>query len=256
MPNKTPTCYSIVVLNVPPQWDVYQLENDFKMQHSTVVKVERLFINGGKPISKVRVDFSDSREVTGILKQKKILLDENSTAYPVELYIPPMRVLRCYNCQKYNDHIAANCPDLDNPVCFKCGQSHPFSPKCTNQICCAHCQGPHMSGSPQCPVKAAERKKCNDETKKKNNNNTNVRAQQQFGTNPWTNHSNNVLYGQSQATTTNSFIEKLHDAMPTIIVQQKELDAKKENKFSTLAQEFDEYFMPHCTPDSMMSLQR
>ncbi|CAF0990688.1 unnamed protein product [Didymodactylos carnosus] len=81
MPNKTPTCYSIVVLNAPPQWDVYQLENDFRMQHSTVVKVERLFINGGKPILKVRVDFSDSREVTGILKQKKILLDENSTAY-------------------------------------------------------------------------------------------------------------------------------------------------------------------------------
>ncbi|CAF1644314.1 unnamed protein product [Didymodactylos carnosus] len=78
--------------------------------------------------------------------------------------------------------------------------------------------------------------------KKKNNNNTNVRPQQQFGTNPWTNHSNNVLYGQSQATTTTSFIEKLHDSMSTIIVQQKELDAKMENKFSTLAQEFDEYF--------------
>ncbi|CAF3336531.1 unnamed protein product [Rotaria socialis] len=28
----------------------------------------------------------------------------------IQPYSPPAKILRCFNCQQYNDHIAANCP--------------------------------------------------------------------------------------------------------------------------------------------------
>ena len=71
-----------------------------------------------------------------------------------------MKILRCYNCQQYSDHVAANCPRKDTPVCFRCGQNHPFNPNCQNNVCCAHCKGDHLSGSSNCPVNIEERRKC------------------------------------------------------------------------------------------------
>ncbi|CAF4966340.1 unnamed protein product [Rotaria sp. Silwood1] len=73
------------------------------------------------------------------------LMHDDNTAFAVEPYIPPIRILRCYNCQVYDDHIAAHCPNKDNPVCFRCAQHHPYNPNCNNVIKCAHCQGDHMA---------------------------------------------------------------------------------------------------------------
>jgi hypothetical protein len=130
-----------------------------KKQYATILKVERLYVKGGIPISKVRIDFASNRELSGILKNKRLLLDEENTSYPIQPYTPPMKILRCYNCQEYNDHVAANCPRKDTPVCFRCGQNHPFNPNCQNKVCCAHCNGAHLSGSPNCQVKIEERRK-------------------------------------------------------------------------------------------------
>jgi hypothetical protein len=159
IPSKVPTSFSIVVLGIPAQWDTNDLGTEIKKQYSTILKVERLYIKGGIPISKVRIDFASNRELSGILKNKRILLDEENTSYPIQPYAPPMKILRCYNCQQYNDHVAANCPRKDTPVCFRCGQNHPFNPNCQNEVCCAHCKGDHLSGSPNCQVKIEERRK-------------------------------------------------------------------------------------------------
>jgi hypothetical protein len=116
IPTRVPTSFSIVATGIPAQWDIHELETDIKKQYSTVVKVERLFVKGGIPISKVRIDFSANRELSVILKNKRILLDEESTSYSIQPYTPPMKILRCFNCQQYNDHIAVNCPHKDAPV--------------------------------------------------------------------------------------------------------------------------------------------
>jgi hypothetical protein len=166
-PSKTPAAYSIVVLHVPVQWSIDDLRNDIKKQYSTAANVERLFVRGGKPISKVRIDFSSNKELSAIIKSKRILFDEANTSFQIEPYVPPTKVLRCYNCQQYNDHTALNCPNKEKPVCFRCGQSHPYDPNCLNKICCARCHGEHMTGNPSCPNKIEERSKRNEEMKMK-----------------------------------------------------------------------------------------
>jgi hypothetical protein len=168
VPSKTPTAYSIVVLHVPVQWSIDEFGNDIRKQYATAVNVERLFVRGGKPLAKVRIDFSSNKELSTISKTKRILFDEANTSFQIEPYVPPTKVLRCYNCQQYNDHTALNCPNKEKPVCFRCGQGHPYNPNCLNQICCAHCQGDHMSGNPSCPNKIEERSKRNEEIKMKN----------------------------------------------------------------------------------------
>ena len=159
IPSKVPTAFSIVALGIPAQWDIHEFECDVKKQYPTILKVDRLFVKGGIPISKVRIDFSSNRELSNILKNKRILLDEENTSYSIQPYTPPMKILRCYNCQQYNEHVAANCPHKDAPVCFRCGQNHAFDPSCRNNICCAHCKGDHLTGSPNCQVKIEERRK-------------------------------------------------------------------------------------------------
>ncbi|CAF4887168.1 unnamed protein product, partial [Rotaria sp. Silwood1] len=53
---------------------------------------------------------------------------DDNTAFAVEPYIPPSRILRYYNCQIYDDHVAAHCAKKDNPDCFICTQHHPNNP--------------------------------------------------------------------------------------------------------------------------------
>ena len=158
-PSKVPSSYSIVVLGIPAQWNLTEFEIDIKKQYPTIIKAERLYIKGGIPISKVRIDFSSNQEINKILKDKRLLLDDENTSFAIQPYTPPLKVLRCYNCQQYNDHIATNCPHKDNPVCFRCGQNHAYNPNCMNKISCANCHQDHLAGNPNCRVKIEERKK-------------------------------------------------------------------------------------------------
>lgn len=128
LPNKIPASYSIVIQNVPNQWNTQSFGNELKQIYSSIVRVVRLYRNGGRPLSKVRVDFSSHKELSTILKSKRILLDDANTAFAIEPYLPPTRILRCYNCQVYDDHIAAHCPNKNKPVCFRCAQHHPYNP--------------------------------------------------------------------------------------------------------------------------------
>ena len=158
LPTKVPTAHSLIVLGIPTQWNLMDLEIDFKKQYSSIIKVERLYIKNRVPISKVRIDFSSNEHLQQILKQKKLLLDDEHTSFKIQPYIPPIQVLRCFNCQQYDDHISSNCPRKDHPVCFRCGQDHPFDPNCRNEIRCANCKQEHMAGNPNCSFKIQARK--------------------------------------------------------------------------------------------------
>ena len=157
LPVKIPASYSIVVLNDPSQWNEQNFGNEFKQQYPSIVRAVRLFVKGGRPLNKIRLDFSTYKELPSILKSRRILFDDNNTAFNIEPYLAPTRVLRCYNCQAYNDHIAAHCPNKNDSICFRYGQYHPSSPRCNNPIRCVHCNGSHMTGDPACPKKIEQR---------------------------------------------------------------------------------------------------
>ncbi|CAF2974493.1 unnamed protein product [Rotaria sp. Silwood2] len=192
-PRRFPASYSLVVLNIPTQWDVQDFCNELKLRYKTIIKGERLYVKGGKPISKIRIDFSSNKELMDILKHKRILLEDENTAYTVEPYTLPTKILRCYICQQYDDHVAAHCPNKDKPICFKCGQQHEYNPNCSNDICCAHCKGTHMTGNPSCPLKIEIR-----ENKKMQTKTVPSRVLTETNTvitNKWTGNSVNHLFG-------------------------------------------------------------
>ena len=209
------------MLNVPVQWNIEEIGNETKKQYATIVKVERLFVKGGKPISKVRIDFSSSEELKSILKNKSILLDDANTSFKIQPYIPPTKILRCYNCQQYNDHTAMNCPNKGKPICFRCGLNHPYNPNCQNKICCAHCRQEHMAGNPSCPNKIEERNKRKVEIKM--NNAYQQQQQQNAFPSVWTDKSYEHLtsiYAPSRKMTNTSESEN----MTTIVDISKKLD--------------------------------
>ncbi|CAF4389064.1 unnamed protein product [Rotaria socialis] len=53
-PSKVPSSYSIVVIGIPVQGNQTEFESDTKKYYPTVIKVERIYIKGGVPISKAR----------------------------------------------------------------------------------------------------------------------------------------------------------------------------------------------------------
>ncbi|CAF1322391.1 unnamed protein product [Adineta ricciae] len=126
LPMKMPMAYSVVAVNVG------QFESDIEKQYPTIIEVERLYVKRGIPISKVTIDFASNQEVSKIIQTKRLLLDDENTSFMIQPYSPPTKILRCFNCQQYNDHIAANRPHKDEPKCFRC----------------ANCGQNHMAGSP------------------------------------------------------------------------------------------------------------
>jgi hypothetical protein len=153
LPNKIPSSYSIVVLNVPSQWSVEAFENELKKQFPTIVRTVHVFVKGDRSLPKVRIDFASYKELSSILESKGILLDDDNTAFAIEPYLPPTRVLRCYICQAYDNHIAAHCSNKNDPICFRYAQQHPYNPNSDNCIQCVHCNGDYMAGNPSCQVK-------------------------------------------------------------------------------------------------------
>ncbi|CAF4884301.1 unnamed protein product [Rotaria sp. Silwood1] len=107
------------------------------------------------------------------LQTLSFVLDDDNTAFDVEPYIPPSRILRCYNCQVYDDHIAAHCPNKDNTVCFRCAQYHPYNSNSYNVIKYAHCQG-----DPSCSIKSGKRQEKNQRLKILNGTSTSTAQQQ------------------------------------------------------------------------------
>ncbi|CAF1457452.1 unnamed protein product [Adineta steineri] len=230
---RIPSSYSVVMLNIPTKWDVQYFCNELKTQYKTIIRCERLYVKGERPIPKIRIDFSSNKELVEILKSKRMLLDEGNTAYPIEQYVPPARVLRCYICQQLDDHMAARCPNKDKPICFKCGQQHTYDPVCQNKICCAHCKGDHMAGSPNCPKKIESRELKKVQTKQS----ALVASQTTTSNNRWINNSVSHLFDSTSTDKTNStssntnskdfqskILEKMHLDILNILKQQVELN--------------------------------
>ncbi|CAF3798525.1 unnamed protein product [Rotaria sp. Silwood1] len=229
-PSKVPSSYSILALGVPAQWNLLEFELDIKKQYPTIIKVERLYIKGGIPISKVGIDFSSNQELNKIIKNKKLLVDDNNTSFMIQPYSPPLLILRCFNCQQYNDHIVANCPHKDNSTCFRCGQNHPYNPDCTNKICCANCHQDHMAGNPNYPIKIEERRRYQSSISTTTNNKS---KQENLSSSVWTTNQpkcNTPIYPSS----TINNVQKITDASAILDLSKKiDLLTIKIEHFST-----------------------
>ena len=95
-------------------------ELDVKKQYTSIIKIERILVRDSVPITQVRIDFSSKADMQKILKNNRVLSDDENTSFSVQQYYPPFKILRCYNRHQYNGHVTTNCPCKDNPVCFKC----------------------------------------------------------------------------------------------------------------------------------------
>ena len=109
LPIKISASHPIVVLNVPSQRNEHTLTlKRIKARLSIDRTGSSLFCRRRRPLNKVCLNFSTYTESSSILKSRHILLDDNNIAFTVEPYQASTRVLRHYNCQAYNDHIAAH----------------------------------------------------------------------------------------------------------------------------------------------------
>ncbi len=68
--NKIPSSYSIVVQDVPSQWSAKTFGNELKQHYPSMVRVVCVYMRGGRPLSKVRVDFPSYEDLSMILKSK------------------------------------------------------------------------------------------------------------------------------------------------------------------------------------------
>ena len=150
LPIKITAPCSIVILNVPSQWNEQMFGSKLKQHYPSIAQAVCLFVKGKRPLNKVHLDFSTYKELSNILKT---ILDDNNTAFTIGLCQLPTGVFRCYNCRAYNDHITAHCPNKNNQVCFRCEQHHAYNLRYKNSIRCVHCNGSHIAGIPACPEK-------------------------------------------------------------------------------------------------------
>ncbi|CAF1233269.1 unnamed protein product [Rotaria magnacalcarata] len=230
---RVPSSYYIVMLNAPTQWDIANFCDELKLQYKTIIKGERLYVRGARPIPKIRIDFSSNKELSGILQSKRMLLNDEHTSYPIEPYLAPPRILRCYICQQYDDHIAAHCPNKDKSICFKCGEQHQYNPECQNKICCVHCKGDHLAGNLNCPKKIETR-----ELKKFQAKPSTLPSSYSVNSNKWTGNSAQHLFGNSSATSRQinnnvnkndyplQLLDRMHSNIQSVLQQQVELNRR------------------------------
>ncbi|CAF1474570.1 unnamed protein product, partial [Rotaria sordida] len=76
------------------QWRGQAFGSELRQHYPSIVSVVRLFINGGRPLSKARMNLSSYKKLSIILKSKRILLDDDKTALVVKPHLSPTRILQ------------------------------------------------------------------------------------------------------------------------------------------------------------------
>ena len=167
-PNRIPTSYSIIVNQIPRDWNVDSIKPLIVSRYRSMVQAVRIF-REGKPTNRIRIDFRSNDDVHMILQDSYIYID--SIRYSAVAYKPLVRIDRCFRCQQFG-HKSTNCSD--EPKCYKCGEPHDYQKTCLNAVKCANCSGQHMAGAPECPVKISYRKDQQQNNTRKTNESSNL----------------------------------------------------------------------------------
>ena len=93
------------------------------------------------------VTFTDVKDVTRALDEG--FLYDGLCMLPV-MYAPKKVPMRCYTCQKYDNHTANFCKNIVK--CVNCAESHDTK-SCPNPTVrkCSNCGDAHKADSPDCP---------------------------------------------------------------------------------------------------------
>ncbi|CAF1544193.1 unnamed protein product [Didymodactylos carnosus] len=84
LPNRIPTCQSIIMTGVPASWDTTEMHELLVVRYQSVAQITRIYNNNGEPTTRVRVDLRQYSEVERILKDQRIYMD--SVSYPANLH--------------------------------------------------------------------------------------------------------------------------------------------------------------------------
>ncbi|CAF1167063.1 unnamed protein product, partial [Didymodactylos carnosus] len=153
LPNRIPTCQSIIMTGVPATWDTTEMHELLAVRYQSVAQTTRIYNNNGESTTRVRVDLRQYSEVERILKDQHIYM--NSVSCPAKPYSPLLHLQRCFQCQQFG-HTSSTC--TNSHKCFKCAGDHSYNKDCKKPIKCANCGAAHMAGSPQCQHKINHRK--------------------------------------------------------------------------------------------------
>ena len=149
---RNPRTYCSSLRTIPREWHVDSIRPLIAERDLSTVQVARIF-RDGQPINRIPVDFRSNEDVQKILQCSHISID--SVRYPAVPYKPVVRIDRCFHYQQFG-HKAANCSSESKR--YKCGENHEYNRGCASAVKCANCNGQHMAGSPECPVKISYRR--------------------------------------------------------------------------------------------------
>lgn len=83
----------------------------------------------------------------------------------IEKYIQPVKIIQCFNCQKFG-HVATNCKATET-ICVKCSGNHKVKDCVETTTKCANCRKEHASSYGGCPYKQAQIKEKQDKINSK-----------------------------------------------------------------------------------------
>ena len=119
-----------------------------------------MLVRGGIPIAKVRIDFSSVKLYKKFSRTKDYYWTMKIHLFLFNNIIHHAKFFAATTANNIMTKLQQTAYVKNNPVCFRCGQNHPYNPNCSNKICCANCKEEHLAGNPSCRVKIAERNKC------------------------------------------------------------------------------------------------
>ena len=112
-----PPQFSIVVRNVPIDYDMTSFINDMKVEYPDVVNAHRITNKNHQPTTFVRVDIKNIKSIDDLLSTKYIYL--NSSRYSITEYLAPAKVLVCTKCFQIG-HFRSTCKSVME-FCRICG---------------------------------------------------------------------------------------------------------------------------------------
>lgn len=151
-PNHLPPQFSVVLRNVPMDFETNELLTSLKEEFPDALTAHRILSKDKQPTSFVRIDIQSGSAIDAILKKKFIYVNNNRLA--VTEYLAPAKVLVCNRCFQIG-HFRSTCrSELEH--CKSCGVGvkdiiqHKDS--CDKTACCVRCKGAHESNDARCPV--------------------------------------------------------------------------------------------------------
>ena len=152
IPTHLPPQFSLVLRNIPRDYDTEQMLTDIQQTHHAVIGAHRILNAEKTPTSFIRLDIRCPKALADLLAKKFIYV--NQERFTITEYIAPAKVLLCNKCFQIG-HFHSTCKNT-MAICKRCGKETTDENKhiesCNSTPCCIRCKGSHESNGHRCPV--------------------------------------------------------------------------------------------------------